>query len=82
MRRRLLFARAFLHKPRVLLLDEPLANLDVSGQATVKEVLQKARGNGAAILYTSPGLHQAPFADRIVILERGKVVSTGNVEMK
>jgi ABC-2 type transport system ATP-binding protein len=73
MRRRLLLARAFLHQPRVLLLDEPLANLDDPGQTVVTDLIQKARSTGAAVLYTAHGLNPTPFADRVAIIVRGKV---------
>jgi ABC-2 type transport system ATP-binding protein len=76
MRRRLLLARAFLHRPKVLLLDEPLANLDEPGLAAVTGILQQARANGAAVLLTSHQANQIPFLDRFVVIERGRIVIT------
>jgi ABC-type multidrug transport system ATPase subunit len=74
MRRRLLLARALLHDPKVLLLDEPLANLDEPGVELVTALLQRARAAGAATLLTSHRADQVKFSDRIVLLDRGQVV--------
>jgi ABC-type multidrug transport system ATPase subunit len=82
MRRRLLLARAVLHDPRILLLDEPFANLDAPGQMTVRDLLKRARADGAAVLYTSHGLDHDSMADRLITLDRGQVASMGSVETK
>jgi ABC-2 type transport system ATP-binding protein len=75
MRRRLLLARALFHDPKVLLLDEPLANLDEPGVQFVTALLQRARRAGAATLLTSHRTDQVRFSDRIVLLDRGQVLS-------
>jgi ABC-type multidrug transport system ATPase subunit len=75
MRRRLLLARAFLHQPKVLLLDEPLANLDEPGVDIVTAMLQRARSTGAAILLTSHRVDQLRFSDRVIFIVSGRIVS-------
>jgi ABC-2 type transport system ATP-binding protein len=75
MRRRLLLARAFLHHPKVLLLDEPLANLDESGVEIVTALLQRAQQTGAAVLLTSHRVDQLKFSDRLIFIVSGRIVS-------
>jgi ABC-type multidrug transport system ATPase subunit len=82
MRRRLLLARAFLHRPKVLLLDEPLANLDEPGTELATTLLKEARAEGAAILLTSHRLPHLEFADRFDIVEKGRVLFSGPNENK
>jgi ABC-type multidrug transport system ATPase subunit len=75
MRRRLLLARAFLHQPKVLLFDEPLANLDENGVETVTTLMQQARATGVAVLLTSHRVDQLTFSDRMVFLVGGRILS-------
>jgi ABC-2 type transport system ATP-binding protein len=77
MRRRLLLARAFLHQPRVLLLDEPLANLDDPGLEIAIGLLNHSRAAGAAVLLASHRLDQVRFCDRVAIIEKGKILFDG-----
>ena len=76
MRQRLSLARAMLHRPSVLLLDEPFEGLDASSTADLVAQLQEARGRaGRAVLLAT---HRADLAlatcDRVAILHRGKLV--------
>lgn len=75
MRRRLLLARALLHNPRVLLLDEPLANLDEPGIGLVTSMLRRARSAGSATLLTAHRADQVKFADRILMLVSGQILT-------
>jgi ABC-2 type transport system ATP-binding protein len=76
MRQRLGIARALLHQPRVLLLDEPTANLDLRHRALVLESFRDALRDGATALIAShdAGL-AATLADRVLRLERGQLVA-------
>jgi ABC-2 type transport system ATP-binding protein len=81
MRQKLAFAQAWLTKPRVLLMDEPLSGLDPLGiRAAKAEILQMA-AEGAAIVLSSHLLKLIEeLADRLLILDAGRAVFTGTLE--
>lgn len=54
MRRRVALARALLHEPRLVLLDDPQSLLDSDGMTLLKEALQRCRANGQTVLFTAP----------------------------
>jgi heme exporter protein A len=64
---RLKYACALLHSPRVLLLDEPTANLDADGTALVEEIVREHRGRGLAVIATNEP-EERRFADREIRL--------------
>ena len=75
MRRKLSLARALLHSPDVLILDEPVANLDPYGIAQVRELLAEERAAGRTILISSHLLSEVEqTADRVAIMTEGKLV--------
>jgi ABC-2 type transport system ATP-binding protein len=79
LRRRVELAKGMLHKPRLLLLDEPSTGLDPLARADMWEYLQKIRaGNGVTVVLTSHLLEEADKADRIAILDRGRLVALGS----
>ena len=74
MQQRLSIARALLHDPDVLLLDEPYTGLDVDAALILDELLRQAHGAGRTIIMTTHQLDRAAeLASRIVILARGVV---------
>lgn len=74
MQQRLAVARALLHQPKVLLLDEPYTGLDPAGTALLDDVLREQARGGTAVVLTSHDLaHGLGLADRVVVLARGKV---------
>src|SRR5262249_50102782 len=76
MRRKLLLARALLHRPRILYLDEPTANLDLHATALVRRVLREhVRGGGTVLLTTHNMQEVEETCDRIAILNRGKLAA-------
>lgn len=76
MRLRLGIARAVLHRPRVLLLDEPTASLDIHHRRQVLDLLRGAlRPDGAALIASHDAGLAAALAHRVVRLERGRLVS-------
>jgi ABC-2 type transport system ATP-binding protein len=78
MRRKLLLARALLHRPRLLYLDEPCSNLDVHSAALVRELLAELRTEGAAVLLTTHDLDEVErVCDRVGILRRGRLIACG-----
>ena len=74
MQQRLAIARAFLHDPEILLLDEPFTGLDQTGTDFLKNYLADAHARGRTCLMA---IHDAPLgyevADRLVVIEKGVV---------
>jgi ABC-2 type transport system ATP-binding protein len=76
MRRKLLLARALLHRPRLLYLDEPTANLDIHSAAVVHRMLRGLVAEGAAVLLTTHNMPEVEkVCDRVAILCRGRMVA-------
>lgn len=74
MLQRLTIARATLHEPDVLLLDEPYTGLDQDASALLDELLQRESDNGRTILMITHDLvHGLDLCDRVAILSRGKI---------
>lgn len=72
---RVSLARALVHRPRLLLLDEPSTGLDVTSTERLAEAIQEEKQNGViAVLVTHDPTFAARVADRTVRLERGRVV--------
>jgi ABC-2 type transport system ATP-binding protein len=71
-----------LHRPRLLILDEPLNGLDPRSARIVKELLSSlAHREGVGVLFSTHVLEIAQaICDRIVIVHRGSVLATGTVE--
>jgi ABC-2 type transport system ATP-binding protein len=75
MRQRLGIAQALLHRPRVVLLDEPVASLDPEGRRDVLELVAALRGR-TTVLFSSHILSDVErICDRVAILERGRLVA-------
>jgi ABC-type multidrug transport system ATPase subunit len=76
MRRKLLLARALLHRPRLLYLDEPSANLDVHSAAVVHRILRALAAEGVTVLLTTHNMKEVEeVCDRVAILCRGRLVA-------
>lgn len=75
MRRRLSLARTLLHDPRVLLLDEPFAGLDPEAQDHLSLLLVEMRGVKTVLFSTHDVQRAGDLADRVVVLDRGRIVS-------
>src|SRR5215217_2161623 len=82
MKRRLDLALALVHRPRILFLDEPTTGLDPSSRADLwEEVSRLAREDGVTVFLTTQYLEEADIlADRIGIIDRGRIVATGTPE--
>ncbi len=74
---RVAVARALAAEPRVLLLDEPMAALDVAVQPALRQVLRRVLADRTAIVVTHDPLDALLMADRVVVLEGGRVVEEG-----
>ena len=76
MRKKLLLARALLHKPPVLYLDEPTANLDVHSASIVHRILREHVRLGGTVLLTTHNMQEVEaICDRVGILCSGKLVA-------
>ncbi|MBE7544151.1 MAG: heme ABC exporter ATP-binding protein CcmA [Bryobacteraceae bacterium] len=78
MRQRLAVARAFLHNPRLLLLDEPFTALDDRAIALLQGLLRDALREGRTVLMSTHQLREAlELATHVVLINRGKMAHTG-----
>ena len=78
-RRRVEIARALLHRPRLLLLDEPTVGLDVPTRRDIVEhVHQLARDDGIAVLWATHLIDEISDDDEVIILHQGRVRADGN----
>jgi ABC-type multidrug transport system ATPase subunit len=76
MRRKLLLARALLHRPRLLYLDEPTANLDIHSAALVRRILRGLVADGVTVVLTTHNMEEVEeVCDRVAILCRGRLVA-------
>jgi lipooligosaccharide transport system ATP-binding protein len=78
MRRRLLIARALVHRPRLVLLDEPTVGLDPQVRQELWALIDKLRAEGTTILMSTHYIEEAQrLADTVLIMSHGKCVATG-----
>jgi len=78
MRQRLALARAFLHKPAVLLLDEPFTALDDRAIAVLQSLLTEARAEGRAVILSTHQLREAlELASHVALILRGSLAYAG-----
>jgi heme exporter protein A len=78
MRQRLALARAFLHEPAVLLLDEPFTALDDKAIAVLQELLVRARAGGRTIILSTHQLREAlELATHVALINRGRLAYAG-----
>jgi iron complex transport system ATP-binding protein len=79
--RRILIARALVHDPRALVLDEPTTSLDLRATWELREVLRKLAANGISILMVTHHLPDIiPEMGRVVLIRAGRVVMDGQKE--
>jgi ABC-2 type transport system ATP-binding protein len=70
-------AKALLHAPRLLLLDEPSTGLDPGARRDLWETLEALRGEGVTVLLTTHFMEEGDRCDRLVLLDRGLIVAEG-----
>ena len=77
-RRRLMLARAIVHRPRLLFLDEPTTGLDPQARVAVWQLVDGLRAEGLAIVLTTHYMDEAErLSDVLTVLARGRVVAHG-----
>jgi ABC-2 type transport system ATP-binding protein len=81
MKRRLLIVRALIHRPKILLLDEPTVALDPQVRRKIWELIIDLKSRGITIILTTHYIEEAEFlCDRVAILNRGKLVALDTTE--
>ena len=74
-------AQAILHKPKLLVLDEPLAQLDPASRFQIKNIVRDLAKTGTTVILSSHILNDVQdLATRIAILNRGRIMTTGTLE--
>lgn len=80
-RMKVCLARALVHSPQNILLDEPTNGLDVMTTRTVRELIGELRRQGKTVLFSSHLMHEvARLCDQIVIVSEGQVVAHGTTD--
>jgi ABC-2 type transport system ATP-binding protein len=81
MKRRLNLAVSLIHRPRLVLLDEPTAGVDPHSREHIFEIVRRLRDDGTAILYTTHYMEEAErLCDRIGIMDEGKIIAMGTLD--
>ncbi|MBE3566385.1 MAG: ABC transporter ATP-binding protein [Thermogemmatispora sp.] len=81
MLRRLNFAVALMHRPRVLLLDEPTVGVDPQSREHIFENIEKLAASGTTVLYTTHYMEEAErLCRRIAIMDEGRIIALGTLE--
>jgi len=77
-RMKVAIARALVHDPQTILLDEPTNGLDIMSIRALRDLLRELRGQGKCLLFSSHVMQEvSALCQRIVILGHGRVVATG-----
>jgi ABC-2 type transport system ATP-binding protein len=80
MKQRLVMCGAFLHRPRAVVVDEPMVGLDPRGARLIKDVFRQMAARGVAILMSTHTLEVAQeMCDRISIILKGRIIARGTV---
>lgn len=81
MRQRVRLAQALAHRPRLLLLDEPMTGLDPLARDELGRLLRALPAQGTAVLVSSHVLHELEaIADRVVLVHQGRVLARGRID--
>lgn len=80
MKQKISFARAVVHSPSIIILDEPATGLDVSSSRTIQEFIGKCRNEGKAVLFSSHSMTEVEkLCDRVIIVNEGKLIYNSTI---
>ncbi len=83
LRQRLAIAQAIVHRPKVLLLDEPAAGLDPQARRDLSRLLLELRGDGMTLVVSSHILAELEdYSDRMVIVDKGRIAGGESIALK
>jgi ABC-2 type transport system ATP-binding protein len=81
MKRRLNMAAGIIHRPRVVLMDEPTVGVDPQSRNRIFEMIEALRAEGTAVVYTTHYMEEAErLCDRIAIIDHGNIIALGTRE--
>jgi len=81
MRQRLVLARAVMHQPKILFLDEPTSSLDPMTARGIHRLIKELRDNGSTIFLTTHNMEEATsLCDQVVMLHKGNIIEQGSPE--
>ena len=81
MRQKLIISSALIHRPGVLVVDEPMVGLDPRSAWLLKDVLRKFADNGGTALVSTHTLELAEsLCDRLAVIDRGRVMASGSID--
>jgi sodium transport system ATP-binding protein len=80
MKQKVAIARSIVHDPKVILLDEPTAGLDVSSSRLIHDFIRNCKEQNKAIVFSSHSMDEVEkLCDRIIIIHKGKMVEQGTI---
>lgn len=81
MKRRLMVAKAILHRPQLVVLDEPTAGVDVALRQKIWDLVRRLNREGATILFTTHYLEEAEqLCESITLVNNGKIITSGSLK--
>ena len=81
MKRRLNMAAGLIHRPKVILMDEPTVGVDPQSRNRIFEMIEKLRDEGLSMIYTTHYMEEAErLCDRIAIIDHGRIIALGTKE--
>ena len=81
MKQKLVLISAFVHSPKLLILDEPFVGLDPKASYTVKEIFKEFTKNGGAIFFSTHVLEVAEkLCNKVAIIENGEIIANGTMD--
>jgi ABC-2 type transport system ATP-binding protein len=81
MKRRLNMAAGIIHRPRMVLMDEPTVGVDPQSRNRIFEMIEALRAQGTSVVYTTHYMEEAErLCDRIAIIDHGRIIALGTKE--